>query len=85
MAKRMTTRSARNVRRAYASVQDWMASTGTNQQRLASELGISVSHLSNILSKSRRCSLFLALKISKRTNVPIESLVEWPADYGKTA
>lgn len=69
--------------RAYPTVQAWMVATGTNQAELARRLGISEPHLSNILSKSRRCSLYVALKISKLTNVPIESIVEWPADYEK--
>ena len=73
----------KRIRRAYPTVQAWMEATGTNQQELARQLGISDSHLSNILSKSRRCSLFLALKISKYTNVPIEALVEWPVPYEK--
>jgi plasmid maintenance system antidote protein VapI len=73
----------KKFRRAYANVHDWMAATGTNQKELARRLAISEPHLSNILSKSRRCSLYVALKISKETNVPIESLVEWPASYEK--
>lgn len=73
----------KKFRRAYPSVQAWMEATGTNQTRLAKQIGISEPHLSNILSKSRRCSLQVALKISKLTNVPIESLVEWPSSYEK--
>lgn len=76
-------RMPKKFRRAYPTVQAWMEATGTNQAQLAKQLGISTPHLSNILSKSRRCSLYVALKISKLTNVPIESLVEWPASYKK--
>lgn len=67
--------------RAYPSVQAWMAATGTNQTVLARRLGIKQSHLSNVLSKSRRCSLYVALKLSDITNVPIENIVEWPPKY----
>lgn len=74
---------AKRVPRAYPTVQAWMVGTGTNQAQLAKELGMSKTHLSNILSKSRRCSLYLALKISRYTNTPIEALVEWPASYRK--
>lgn len=74
---------AKRFRRAYPTVQAWMEATGTNQSELAKQLGISEPHLSNILSKSRRCSLYVALKITKVTNVPIESIVEWPASYEK--
>lgn len=60
-----------------------MVATGTNQQQLAKLVGCSEPHLSNILSKSRRCSLYLALKLQRITNVAIENIVEWPADYEK--
>lgn len=70
------------VRRAYATMQDWMMATGTNQQELAKIAGIHQSHLSNILSRSRRCSLYLAIKLSKITNVPIETIAGWPPEYG---
>jgi antitoxin component HigA of HigAB toxin-antitoxin module len=73
----------KKFRRAYPTVQAWMEATGTNQAQLAKLIGISEPHLSNVLSKSRRCSLYVALKITKLTNVPIESLVEWPASYEK--
>lgn len=58
-----------------------MAATGTNQRALARLVGCKQSHLSNVLSKSRRCSLQLALKLMRVTNVPIESIAEWPPEY----
>jgi len=67
--------------RAYPSVQAWMVATGTNQRELARRIGCKQSHLSNVLSKSRRCSLVLAMKLSHHTNVPIESIVGWPPEY----
>lgn len=70
--------------RAYPTVQAWMAATGTNQVTLARKLGIKQPHLSNVLSKSRRCSLYLALKLSDLTNVPIENIVGWPPKYEKS-
>lgn len=69
------------TRRAFPTVQAWMDATGTNNRRLAGLLGITESHLSNVLRKSRKCSLYLALKISKLTNVPIETICEWPPEY----
>ena len=69
--------------RAYPTVRAWMEATGTNQRALARRLDVSEPHLSNVLSKSRRCSLRLALKIMTVTNVPLEGLVEWPAKYKK--
>jgi plasmid maintenance system antidote protein VapI len=62
-----------------------MDATGTNQQELARLIGTSQPHLSNILRKSRRCSLPLALKLSQVTNVPIEVIAEWPAEYDVSA
>jgi len=72
------------TRRPYATVQAWQDATGTNNVRLAKQLGITESHLSNVLRKSRRCSLALALKLSKITNVPIETIAEWPSEYEET-
>lgn len=62
-----------------------MDATGTNQAELARLVGIDQSHLSNILRKSRRCSLPVALKLSQVTNVPIEIIAEWPGHYDGVA
>lgn len=69
------------IRPAYKSVQAWQEATGTNNARLAKALGCTESHLSNVLKKSRRCSLGLALKLSKIANVPVETIAEWPPEY----
>jgi len=53
-----------------------MEYTGTNQRDLAKVLGISESHLCNILRKNRNASAGLALRMSQLTNVPIETLIE---------
>lgn len=68
-------------RRRYRSVQDWMMATGTNNVTLARRLGIKESHMSNVLKKSRRCSLDVAVKMHKITGVPIETIAEWPPRY----
>lgn len=73
------------TRRAFPTVQAWMDATGTNQAELARLVGIDQSHLSNILRKSRRCSLPVALKLSQVTNVPIEIIAEWPGSYDEVA
>lgn len=62
-----------------------MEATGTNQAELAKRAGINPSHLSNILRRSRRASLYLALRLSKLTGVPIEVIAEWPARYEEAA
>jgi len=64
--------------RPYASLQDWLERTGTNQSALAKLVGIKPPHMSMILKGSRRCSLMLALKLSHVTGVPVENLTEWP-------
>lgn len=66
----------RRPKRAYPTVQAWMDATGTSQQDLAKVLGISQSHLCNIIRKNRKASAILALRISRVTNVPIETLIE---------
>ena len=81
----MSTRRRHQTRRAFPTVQAWMDATGTNQQQLARELGISDAHLSNVLRRSRRCSLQLAVKLSQVTNVPIETIAAWPSHYEKVA
>ena len=64
--------------RPYASLQDWLERTGTNQAALAKLVGIKSPHMSMLLKGSRRCSIVLALKLSHVTGVPVENLVEWP-------
>jgi transcriptional regulator with XRE-family HTH domain len=64
-------------KRPYASLQDWLERTGTPQITLARLAKISPAYLSRILSRSRRCSVEKALKLSSVTGVPVEKLVEW--------
>lgn len=53
-----------------------MDATYTNQDELATLLGISQSHLSNILRKARSCSAELAIRLSRITGVPLEIILE---------
>jgi antitoxin component HigA of HigAB toxin-antitoxin module len=64
-------------RREYVSLQDWLERTGTPVQTLAKLAGMDRTHLSRVLSKSRRCSLTAALRLHEVTGVPVEKLVEW--------
>ena len=66
--------SHRRIRRPYPTIAAWMNATGTNQQDLAKLLGISQSHLCNIIRGNRRASLDLALLIARVTNVPVETI-----------
>ena len=64
----------RRIKRPFSTVQDWMRATGTSQQELAKVLGISQSHLCNILRGNRKPSLDLAFSIARLTNVPVENI-----------
>jgi antitoxin component HigA of HigAB toxin-antitoxin module len=66
-------------RPAYTSLQDWLERTGTPVQTLAKLAGMDRTHLSRVLSHSRRCSLDAALRLHRVTGVPVEKLVEWKA------
>lgn len=66
----------KRFKRAYPTIQAWLDDTGTRQQDLAKVLGISQSHMCNIVRGNRRASLNLALMIAKITNVPIETIAE---------
>ena len=70
------TRRYRRTRRAFPSVQAWMDFTGTTQEELAEIAGISQSHLCNVLRGNRSCSASVALRLSKITNVPVETIIE---------
>jgi len=62
------------TKRAYPTIQAWMHATSTTQRDLAKLLGISQSHLCNVMRGNRRASLNLALELAKVTNVPIETI-----------
>lgn len=66
-------------RPAYLTVKAYLEATGTTQEQLAAEIGITPAHLSNILSKSRNCSVPVLLKLSHITNVPVEAIAGRPA------
>lgn len=68
----------RRSKRAYPTIQAWMDATNTSQPELAKVLGISQSHLCNVLRGNRRASLHLTLRLAHLTNVPIESINETP-------
>jgi plasmid maintenance system antidote protein VapI len=64
-------------KKPYISLQDWMERTGTTADRLAQLSGLDRTHLSKILSGSRRCSLDKALRLEELTGVPVRTLVDW--------
>jgi plasmid maintenance system antidote protein VapI len=66
-------------KRDYVSLQDWLERTGTPVQTLARLAEMDRTHLSRVLSHSRRCSISAALRLHRVTGVPVEKLVEWKA------
>lgn len=64
-------------RRVYPDLATYIRDNdGLTQAELARELGISESFLSMIKSRERQPTLPLALKISARCHVPLESLLQ---------
>jgi plasmid maintenance system antidote protein VapI len=64
-------------KRRYGSLQEWMEHTGTPVQTLAQLAGMDRTHLSRVLTRSRRCSLAAAMRLSEVTGVPVQKLIEW--------
>jgi DNA-binding XRE family transcriptional regulator len=62
----------RRTRGPYASLRAFFDHTGTRQADLAVDLGISETHMSNIVNGKRTPSYALAIAISRLTNVPVE-------------
>jgi hypothetical protein len=65
-----------------------MERTGTNARGLLRMLKargceMSEGHLSNVLKKSRRCSLIKAVALNEITGVPIRNMVQWPPTQGE--
>jgi hypothetical protein len=65
-----------------------MERTGTNGRGLLAMLAargcyMSEGHLSNLLKKSRRCSLVKAVLLNELTGVPVKNLIEWPTSIPK--
>lgn len=66
------------VKRKYDSLSDWLERTNTPQYVLAKLAKVGPSHLSYILSGSKRCSLEKAMRLSRVTGVPVENICRWP-------
>lgn len=62
-------------RRVYPSLRAFFRDSGESQQQIADELGISYPSMSMFKSGQRQPALHLALRISQRCNVPLESLI----------
>lgn len=62
-------------RRAYPTLSAYLAGEGLNQTELAHKLGMSPAFISRLVRNIQQPSLDEALRISRITNVPVESFV----------
>lgn len=69
------------VVRTYPNLETFLKDTGLTQTELAEDLGISQSYLSRIKTGEVEAPLWLALRIARRTRVPLESLVKEPDSH----
>lgn len=76
MERFLLSMSRRFIKRPFRSVEAWMTANGVTQRELAKCLGISESHLCNVLGGKKGVSLRLARSISDLTNVPIETIAD---------
>lgn len=60
---------------AYASIEAYLEATGSTQEQLAADLGITQSALSMIKNGLRVPRPALALRIHEITGVPLESIL----------
>lgn len=58
----------------FPSLRAFFDQTGVRQSDIAANVGISETHMSNIVSGKRTPSLPLAKALSRETNVPIEAI-----------
>jgi transcriptional regulator with XRE-family HTH domain len=61
----------------YGSLEEWLLRTNTPRHILAEMAGISPQALSGFLRLNQRVSVMRAMRLSKITGIPVESLVEW--------
>jgi transcriptional regulator with XRE-family HTH domain len=63
-------------RRVYANLAQYLKQSGITQQEFADILGVSQSYISRVANGIQEPSLEMALQISEKANIPIESLVQ---------
>lgn len=67
MPKRLTPR--------YGSLRAYLTGEGRKQTDLAKDIGISVSQLNRILHRRSNPSITVAVRLARRCNVPLESML----------
>ncbi len=70
-------------KRIYADLKEYLEAHPGESQRVADDVGCSFPHLSQIKWHERQPTLPLALRIARRCNVPLETLVLNPAQLEK--
>ena len=61
--------------RKYRTLADYFEQTGATQESLATKLGVDRSYVSYLVAGKRQPALDLAVRISRLTGVPVESLI----------
>lgn len=64
----------RRRRGPFPTLRAFFDQTGVRQGDIAANVGISESHMSNIVNGKRLPSVTLAVAISHETNVPVEAI-----------
>lgn len=64
----------RRRRGPFPTLRAFFEQTGVRQSDIAANIGISESHMSNIVSGKRAPSLDVAKELSRETNVPVEAI-----------
>lgn len=67
------TKPRRRPRGPFPSLRAFFDQTGERQSDLAADLGISESHMSNLVSGKRRPSYRIATALSRLANVPFDA------------
>lgn len=66
----------RTVRRRSGKLSDFLRDTKLTQGQLAERVGITQAHMSRVVHGGRIPSLALAVRLSRATGLPVESLLE---------
>lgn len=68
------TKQRRGASGPFASLKDFFEQTQRNQADVAAEVGISESHMSNIVNGARKPSYDVAVRLAQVTNVPMDAV-----------
>lgn len=63
------------ARTSYRTLREYFERTGTQQQELAAQVGVSSAYINQILNGVRRPSLAVAVRLAGVARIPISSLL----------